>query len=128
MKIDHVGIVVRDLQAAVKLYRDLLGVSVVTFEENPGWKTAIFKTEAGKLELMQATDANSPVGKFIAKKGEGLHHLALEVDDVQTYLDKAAGLGLSLLDRQPRKGSENRLIGFIHPRSFNGVLLEFNMP
>lgn len=128
MKIDHVGIVVRDLEAAVRLYRDLLGVSVVAFEENPGWKTAIIKTEAGKLELMEATDANSPVGKFIAKRGEGLHHLALEVDDVQTYLDKAAGLGLSLLDRRPRKGSENRRIGFVHPRSFNGVLLEFNMP
>jgi len=86
LKIDHVGIVVRDLEAALRLYRDLLGVSVVTLEENPGWKTAIIETEAGKLELMQATDANSPVGKFIAKKGEGIHHLALEVDDVQTYL------------------------------------------
>ncbi len=127
MRIDHVGIVVKDLEAAVKLYEDLLGASV-TLEENVGWRSAIIKTDAGKLELMQSTDANGPLGKFAAERGEGLHHLALEVDDVQAYLDKAVSLGLKLIDRKPRKGSEDRLIAFIHPKSFNGVLLEFNMP
>ncbi len=127
LKIDHVGIVVRDLKAATKLYQDLFDVSI-TFEENRGWRSAIVKTEAGKLELMQSTDANGPLAKFAAERGEGLHHLALEVDDVQAYLDKAARLGLSLIDKKPRKGSEDMLIGFMHPKSVNGVLLEFCMP
>ncbi len=127
MRIDHVGIVVKDLEAAVKLYQDLLGASV-TFEENVGWRSAIIKTDAGKLELMQSTDVNGPLGKFAVERGEGLHHLALEVDDVQAYLDRAAGLGLRLIDKKPRKGSEGKLIAFIHPKSVNGVLLEFNMP
>lgn len=126
MRIDHVGIVVKDLEAAVKLYQDLLGVSV-TFEKNIGWRSAIIKTEAGKLELMESTDANGPLGRFAVERGEGLHHLALEVDDVQAYLDKAAALGLRLIDEKPRRGSEDRTIAFIHPKSFNGVLLEFNM-
>ena len=127
MRIDHVGIVVKDLDVAVKLYRNLLGASV-TFEENVGWRSAIIKTDAGKLELMQSTDASGPLGKFTVERGEGLHHLALEVDDVQAYLDRAAGLGLRLIDKRPRKGSEDKLIAFIHPKSVNGVLLEFNMP
>lgn len=127
MKIDHVGIVVRDLETAVKLYQDLLSVSV-TFEENAGWKSAIIKTESGKVELMQSTNPDGPLSKFVAERGEGLHHLALEVDDVQAYLDKAVSLGLRLIDKKPRRGSEDRLIAFIHPKSFNGVLLEFNTP
>jgi methylmalonyl-CoA/ethylmalonyl-CoA epimerase len=127
LKIDHVGIIVRDLEKAVTLYKGLLGVPVI-FEENKGWISAIIMTDSGKLELMQATDENSPVGKALAKRGEGIHHLAIEVDDVQTYLDKAEWLGLTLIDKHPRKGSEERMIGFIHPRELNGVLLEFNMP
>ena len=127
MKIDHVGIIVRDLDKAVKLYKGLLDVPMI-FEENQGWISAIVKTDSGKLELIQPTDENGPVGKALAKRGEGIHHLAIEVDDVQNYLDKAEQLGLSLIDKHPRKGSEEKLIGFIHPKSLNGVLLEFNMP
>jgi len=127
LKIDHVGIIVRDLDKTVELYKNLLGVPVI-FEENKGWISAIVKTESGKLELMQATDESSPVGKALARRGEGIHHLAIEVDDVQAYLNKAEQLGLTLIDKHPRKGSEERMIGFIHPRGLNGVLLEFNMP
>ena len=127
MKIDHVGIIVRDLDKAVRLYKELLDMPMV-FEENQGWISAIVQTDSGKLELMQPTDENGPVGKALAKRGEGIHHLAIEVDDVQRYLDKAERIGLSLIDKHPRKGSEERLIGFIHPKSVNGVLLEFNMP
>lgn len=127
MKIDHVGIIVRDLDKTVELYKNLLGVPVI-LEENEGWISAIVKTESGKLELMQATDESSPVGKALARRGEGIHHLAIEVDDVQAYLNKAEQLGLTLIDKHPRKGSEERMIGFIHPRGLNGVLLEFNMP
>jgi methylmalonyl-CoA/ethylmalonyl-CoA epimerase len=126
LKIDHVGILVADLDKAVKLYRDLLDVPVV-LEVNQGWISAIVKTDSGKLELMQPTDGNSSVGKALAKRGEGIHHLAIDVDDVQGYLDKAEKLGLSLIDRHPRKGSEERLIGFVHPKGLNGVLLEFSM-
>ena len=126
MKIDHVGIIVRDLDKAIRLYKDLLNLPVV-LEENGGWRSAILYTESGKLELMQPTEEEGPVGKALAKRGEGIHHLAIEVDDVQAYLYKAQQLGLTLIDKQPRKGSENRRIGFIHPRDLNGVLLEFNM-
>jgi methylmalonyl-CoA/ethylmalonyl-CoA epimerase len=126
LKIDHVGILVADLDKAVKLYRDLLDVPVV-LEVNQGWISAIVQTQSGKLELMQPTDPNSAVGKAFAKRGEGIHHLAMDVDDVQGYLDKAEKLGLSLIDRHPRKGSEERLIGFVHPKGLNGVLLEFSM-
>jgi len=122
-----VGIIVRDLDKTVELYKNLLGVPVI-LEENKGWISAIVKTESGKLELMQATDESSPVGKALARRGEGIHHLAIEVDDVQAYLNKAEQLGLTLIDKHPRKGSEERMIGFIHPRGLNGVLLEFNMP
>lgn len=121
------GIIVRDLDKTVELYKNLLGVPVI-LEENKGWISAIVKTESGKLELMQATDESSPVGKALARRGEGIHHLAIEVDDVQAYLNKAEQLGLTLIDKHPRKGSEERMIGFIHPRGLNGVLLEFNMP
>lgn len=127
MKIDHVGIAVQDLDAAVKRYQDLLGGSV-TYEENAGWRSAIIKTKSGKLELMQPTDPDSHVGRFISKRGEGLHHLALEVRDIQACLDKAASIGISLIDEKPRKGSEDRLIAFMHPKSLNGVLLEFTVP
>jgi len=127
LKIDHVGIIVRDLDKAVQIYKGLLKGAIV-FEENKGWRSAILYTESGKLELMQPTDEDSPVGKALANRGEGIHHLAIEVEDVQAYLDRAEELGLTLIDKRPRKGSEERLIGFIHPRGLNGVLLEFNMP
>ena len=127
MKIDHIGIIVRDLDQSVRLYKDLLNLPMI-FEENKGWRSAILYTESGKLELMQPTDEDSPVGKALAKRGEGIHHLAIEVDDVQAYLEKAERLGLTPIDRHPRKGSEERMIGFVHPRGVNGVLLEFNMP
>jgi methylmalonyl-CoA/ethylmalonyl-CoA epimerase len=127
LKIDHVGIIVRDLDKAVKLYKGLLNKPMI-LEENRGWISAIIETESGKLELMQPTSEDGPVGKALARRGEGIHHLAIEVDDVQTYLDKAEKLGLTLIDKHPRKGSEDRMIGFIHPKGLNGVLLEFNMP
>jgi methylmalonyl-CoA/ethylmalonyl-CoA epimerase len=127
LKIDHVGIIVRDLDKAVKLYKGLLNKPMI-LEENRGWISAIIETESGKLELMQPTSEDGPVGKALARRGEGIHHLAIEVDDVQTYLDKAEQLGLTLIDKHPRKGSDDRMIGFIHPKGLNGVLLEFNMP
>jgi methylmalonyl-CoA/ethylmalonyl-CoA epimerase len=127
LKIDHVGIIVRDLDKAVKLYKGLLNKPMI-LEENRGWISAIIETESGKLELMQPTSEDGPVGKALARRGEGIHHLAIEVDDVQTYLDKAEKLGLTLIDKHPRKGSDDRMIGFIHPKGLNGVLLEFNMP
>jgi len=127
LKIDHVGIIVRDLEKAIRFYNGLLEQPMI-LEENQGWISAIIQTESGKLELMQPTSEESPVGKALAKRGEGIHHMAIEVDDVQTYLDKAEKLGLTLIDKHPRRGSEERMIAFLHPRDLNGVLLEFNMP
>ena len=129
MRIDHVGIVVRSLQETIGVYKKLFGDTVkITTEEDSGWKTAIIRTEAGKIELMEPTEMDNAVGKFLEKRGEGIHHLAVEVGDIQELLDKAASLGLSLIDERARKGAEGKLIGFIHPRSFNGVLFEFCTP
>lgn len=124
MKIDHVGVAVRDLESALKVYRDLLGARVA-MEEAPGMRMAIVYTEAGKIELMESTSPDSPVGKFLEKRGEGLHHVALDVSDVAGCLDKARAMGLTLIDQKPRPGSEGKLIAFVHPKSVNGVLLEF---
>ena len=98
MRIDHVGIVVRSLQETIVVYKKLFGDTVkITTEEDSGWKTAIIRTEAGKIELMEPTEMDNAVGKFLEKRGEGIHHLAVEVEDIQELLDKAASLGLSLI-------------------------------
>ncbi|MCL5046855.1 MAG: methylmalonyl-CoA epimerase [Actinobacteria bacterium] len=118
------GIAVKDLKSALKVYRDLLGAAVA-IEEAPGMRMAIVYTESGKIELMESTSPDSPVGKFLEKRGEGLHHVALDVTDVAVCLDRARALGLALIDQKPRPGSEGKLIAFVHPKSVNGVLLEF---
>jgi methylmalonyl-CoA/ethylmalonyl-CoA epimerase len=127
LRIDHIGIVVPNLEKALEIYRKLLDVSVI-MEEAVGFRSAILKTEAGKIELMEPTDSESAVGKFLNKRGGGIHHVSIEVADVQVALDKATNLGLTLIDKRPRKGSEGKLIGFVHPKSLEGVLLEFCMP
>ncbi|HDJ32732.1 MAG TPA: methylmalonyl-CoA epimerase [Bacteroidetes bacterium] len=125
--IEHIGIAVKNLEEAIPFYENVLGLKCYHIEEVPDQKvkTAFFRVGSTKIELLEPTDPDSPVGKFIEKKGEGVHHLAFAVKDVQSALQEAGEKGTQLIDRQPRSGAEGLQIGFLHPRSTFGVLTEF---
>jgi len=127
-QIEHIGIAVKDLQHAIPLFEQLLGTSCYGVEEVQDQKvrTAFFRIGEAKIELLESTDPEGPIGKFIEKRGEGLHHIALAVPDVDAALKAAAALGIQLIDQHPRAGAEHLQIGFLHPRSTHGVLLEFS--
>lgn len=125
MKIDHVAIAVKDVESAAKQYQDALGVDNVEFEtvETEGVKVAIIHLENGRVELMEPTNENSPIQKFLDKKGEGLHHLALETDDIDGEVTRMEGCGVQFLGKV-RPGSAGTKVTFIHPKSLHGVLAE----
>ncbi len=124
--IDHVGIAVNDLAKALEFYVKVLGLDTPTIEEvaDQKVKTAIFPTNGGRIELLETTDPDGPIAKFIAKRGEGIHHVALRVDDLETKLAELAKQGVRLIDTKPRIGAGGHLIAFIHPAATGGVLLE----
>ncbi len=124
--IEHIGIAVKDLESAIKYYEDVLGLKCYAVEEvkDQKVKTAFFKVGQTKLELLESTSPDGPIGKFIEKKGEGVHHIAFAVDRLQDQLDDAASKGIDLIDQQPRKGAEGLDIAFLHPKSTRGVLTE----
>ncbi len=125
MKIDHIAIAVNDLEEAAKNYKEALGVNRVEFEtvESEGVKLAILHLENGRIELMQPTNDQSPIKKFLEKKGQGLHHVALQTDDIEGEVERMEGCGIQFLGKI-RSGSEGTKITFIHPKSLNGVLAE----
>lgn len=125
-KIEHIGIAVKSLKESIPLFEKLLGTACYRVEEVPDqWvTTAFFKVGEVKIELLESTAADGPIGKFIEKKGEGVHHIALAVDDVAASLRELQGEGVQLVDSQPRAGAEGLAIAFLHPRSTNGVLTE----
>jgi len=125
-KIDHLGIAVDDLEAAVKLYRDTLGLNYAGQEEVPEQKvtTAFFLLGESSLELLEPTSPDSPVAKFIEKKGKGIHHIALRVDDVAEAIVELKKKGIRMIDEVPRSGAHGAKIAFIHPKSTPGVLVE----
>jgi methylmalonyl-CoA/ethylmalonyl-CoA epimerase len=125
MKIDHIAIAVNDVEAAAKRYQQALGVDEVTFEtvESEGVKLAILKLENGRIELMEPTRDDSPIKKFLEKKGEGLHHMALATNDIEAEYQRMEGCGIQFLGKI-RDGSEGTKITFIHPKSLSGVLAE----
>ncbi len=125
-KINHIGIAVNSIDQALKLYTETLGLSLKGIEviEEQRTRTAILPVGESKIELLESTDPEGPVAKYIAKFGEGIHHLALEVSDVEAALNKVAQSGLPLIDEQPRKGIEETRIAFLHPRGTGRVLLE----
>jgi methylmalonyl-CoA/ethylmalonyl-CoA epimerase len=125
MKIDHIAIAVNDLDEAAKNYKEALGVNSVEFEtvESEGVKLAILHLENGRIELMQPTNEQSPIKKFLEKKGQGLHHVALQTEDIETEVERMEGCGIQFLGKI-RPGSEGTKITFIHPKSLNGVLAE----
>jgi methylmalonyl-CoA/ethylmalonyl-CoA epimerase len=125
--IEHIGIAVANLDEAIQLYEKLLGLKCYAIEEVKDQKvrTAFFKVGETKIELLESTDPEGPVAKFIEKKGAGIHHLAFAVPDTAQALSEAESKGIQLIDKQPRKGAEGLNIGFVHPKSTLGVLTEF---
>ena len=125
MKIDHVAIAVNDVEKSSKVYQQALGADDVEFEtvESEGVKVAIIHLENGRVELMQPTNDSSPIRKFLDKKGEGLHHMALETDNIEGEVERMEGCGIQFLG-QIRPGSAGTKVTFIHPKSLHGVLAE----
>lgn len=124
--IEHLGIAVKSLDTAIPYWEQLLGTKCYSVEEvaEQRVRTAFFKIGQTKIELLEATSEESPVAKFIEKKGEGVHHVAFAVEDLQTSLDEAAAAGIQLIDKAPRNGAEGLKIAFMHPKSTGGVLTE----
>jgi methylmalonyl-CoA/ethylmalonyl-CoA epimerase len=125
--IEHIGIAVTSLEEAIPYYEKVLGLECYAIEEVADQKvrTAFFRVGETKLELLESTDPEGPIGKFIGKNGPGVHHLAFAMDSVAGALRHASEQGIRLIDEVPRKGAEGLQIGFLHPRSTQGVLTEF---
>lgn len=125
-KIEHIGIAVKDLDKSVSLYEKMLGYKCYKIEEVKDQKvrTAFFKIGETKIELLEATDPASPIARFIEKRGEGMHHLAFAVNDLEERLKDVEKTGINLIDKKARKGADGLDIAFLHPGSTSGVLIE----
>ena len=125
MKIDHIAIAVNDVEESAKTYQEALGIDEIEFEtvESEGVKVAIIPMENGRIELMQPTNDESPIKKFLDKKGQGLHHMALETDNIEGEVERMEGCGVQFLGKV-RPGSAGTKVTFIHPKSLEGVLAE----
>lgn len=124
--IEHIGIAVKDLQTSIRFYEDILGLTCYALEEvvDQKVKTAFFMIGQTKIELLESTDPEGPIGKYIEKKGEGIHHIAFAVENLSSCLPEVESKGIQLIDKTPRKGAEGLNIAFLHPKSTNGVLTE----
>lgn len=125
-KLEHIGIAVKNMAEANRLFADLLGRKPYKVEEVPseGVRTSFFEVGGVKLELLEASDAESPIARFIEKKGQGIHHLAFEVGDIKVSVEKYLQLGFEVINHEPRKGADNKVVVFLHPKSTNGVMIE----
>lgn len=125
-KIEHIGIAVKNLEASNELFASLLGTNHYKIEEvlSEGVTTSFFKAGPNKIELLEATNPNSPIAKFIKKKGEGIHHIAFAVTDIYSEITRLKSEGFLVLNDTPKKGADNKLVVFLHPKSSNGVLVE----
>lgn len=125
-KIEHIGIAVKDIEKSNKLFTSLFGENNYKMEEvlSEGVKTSFFKVGPNKIELLEATNPDSPIAKFIEKKGEGIHHIAFAVADINTEVNRLKKEGFTILNETPKKGADNKLVVFLHPKSTNGVLIE----
>ncbi|MEI7508193.1 MAG: methylmalonyl-CoA epimerase [Flavobacterium sp.] len=125
-KIEHIGIAVKSLEASNLLFEKLFGAPAYKQEEvaSEGVKTSFFRNGPNKIELLEATHPESPIAKFIDKKGEGVHHIAFDVEDIISEMKRLQEEGFILLNEVPKKGADNKLVAFLHPKSTNGVLIE----
>lgn len=124
--IEHIGIAVKNLDDSIKYYEDILGLKCYAVEEvkDQKVKTAFFMVGQTKIELLESTDPEGPIGKYIEKKGEGIHHIAFAADNLKESLKEIESKGILLIDKEPRKGAEGLDIAFLHPKSTGGVLTE----
>lgn len=127
-KIDHIGIAVKDIEAVLGFYSEALGLENLGFEivEDQGVKVAFLPVGETRFELLEPLNSDSPVAKFIARRGEGIHHIALDVDDVSETLEEMKKRGLQLIDTEPRRGAHHKDIAFVHPKASSGVLIELS--
>ena len=125
-KIEHLGIAVKDLDEANSLFEKLLGVSHYKIEEvaSEGVRTSFFQSGPNKIELLEATNPESAIAKFLDKKGEGIHHIAFAVDDIQAEMNRLEGEGFVILPGFPKRGADNKQVAFLHPKGTSGVLVE----
>ena len=126
MKIDHIGIAVKSLSAAVKVYEQAMGLKLAGYDEvdDQGVRVAMLDIGESRIELLEPTRPDSPVEKFMTKRGEGIHHIAVRVDNIEQVLERLKSAGIRLIDEKPKRGAHNTRIAFIHPASTNGVLME----
>ena len=126
IKVEHIGIAVKNIKASNELFEKLFGKAHYKVEavESEGVSTSFFQLGETKIELLEATSPNSAIAKFIEKKGEGIHHIAYEVADITSEMKRLQEEGFELLNQEPKKGADNKLICFLHPKSTNGVLIE----
>jgi methylmalonyl-CoA/ethylmalonyl-CoA epimerase len=125
-KIEHIGIAVHDLENSNELFSKLFGQPAYKTEEvaSEGVKTSFFMCGPNKIELLEATNENSPIAKFLEKKGEGIHHIAFDVEDIYAEIERLKLEGFTVLNETPKKGADNKLVAFLHPKTTNGVLIE----
>lgn len=125
-KIEHIGIAIKDMQEACQTYEKLLGTPCYKTEtvESEGVDTAFFKVGLNKIELLSSVKPDSAIAKFLEKKGEGIHHIAFDVEDIYAEMERLKAEGFTLLNEAPKKGADNKLICFVHPKTSNGVLIE----
>ncbi len=125
-KIEHLGIAVKNLAESNILFAKLLGVEPYKIEEvaSEGVNTSFFQVADSKIELLEATRPDSPIAKFIEKRGEGIHHLAFEVNDIRAEMKRLEKEGFTLLNTEPKQGADNKIVCFLHPKGTNGVLIE----
>ena len=125
-KIEHIGIAVKSIATSNEIFEKLFGTPAYKTEEveSEGVKTSFFMCGPNKIELLEATNENSPIAKFLEKKGEGIHHIAFDVDDIEAEIERLKNEGFIVLNEAPKKGADNKLVAFLHPKSTNGVLIE----
>jgi methylmalonyl-CoA/ethylmalonyl-CoA epimerase len=125
-KIEHIGIAVHNLENSNELFSKLFGQAAYKTEEvaSEGVKTSFFMCGPNKIELLEATNENSPIAKFLEKKGEGVHHIAFDVEDIYAEIERLKLEGFTVLNETPKKGADNKLVAFLHPKTTNGVLIE----
>ncbi len=126
LKIEHIGIAVKNLEESIPLFEQLLNTPCYKTEtvEGEGVNTAFFRTGDSKIELLEATKETSPIARFLEKKGPGMHHIAFEVENIEAEMKRLAALGFELLHDTPKNGADNKRICFLHPKNTNGVLVE----
>jgi len=125
-RVSHIGIAVKALAESLPFFRDVLGLEEVALDDSDGARIAGFNAGEPLVELLEAKDPSSPIGRYLAKRGPGIHHICFSVDDLDSMLERCRAAGIELIDEKPRIGAEGKRIAFLHPRSTGGVLVELS--